>query len=87
MDFGYSILKVELTGFAKRWDRGCEREGEVKGNDTYFGLSNLNGGVAWWVGRSSVLHVCITWLPVRSLCGDVERGAAFTNPGFRKRSL
>lgn len=65
MHFGYSILKVELTEFAKRSGRGFEREGEVKGNYTYFGLSSLNDGVAWWVGRSSVLDVCITWLPVR----------------------
>lgn len=62
---GYSILEVEPTEFAKRSKRGCESEGGVKGNYTYSGLSNLNDGIACWVGRSSVLDTCITWLPVR----------------------
>ena len=42
---GY-ISKVEPTVFAKRSDRGCEKEGGVKGDSTYFGLSNWNDGIA-----------------------------------------
>lgn len=29
-----------------RSDRGCEKEGGVKGDSTYFGLSNWNDGIA-----------------------------------------
>lgn len=51
LDSGH-ILEVEPTGFAEAEDR---KEGGVKGNSVYFGLSKQNDGAAWWVGRSSAL--------------------------------
>lgn len=34
----------------------------MKGNATYFDLSQQNGRVAWWVGSDSMLDTCVTCL-------------------------
>lgn len=47
----------------------------------YFDLSNQNDGVAWWVGRNSILDTCVTCLL------DIHVEMSSTNPGFRERSL